>query len=1067
MSVLDKEVSRRQFMLGSVAAGSGIVGLWGAWPWLPGFFHREGVYTYPKRTELWKGVETVLSVCRQCRSDCGNMARVFNGVLLKLDGNPYCPNATEPQLDYATPVEDAIKLRQAHSLCPRGQAGVQTVYDRYRVYFPLKRVGPRGAGRFKTISWRELIDEVVEGGPLFKDVPGEESRHVEGFRDLWQSGKGPNTPVDPKHPDLGPITNQMVVYWGRAEPGQADFLTRFASAFGSVNHIPHVSICELSHHVATRRSFDGGMNMVKPDFLRSEYVILFGISLYHANFPAQTYWRKVATATAEGPLQKLVVVDVAAPNGAKVASEFVKVIPGSDGALAMGMIRHIMENHWYNKAYLSYPTHETAVAAGEPNHSNATWLVVEDPRHPLYRRYLTAKAAGLQRGGNKKHAAAPVVIDATTGKPAIAFKEMTRAANLWPGGALSLAPITVNGVSCRTAFQILWQEAQAKTVSEYAEIAGIPASTVTRLAREFTSHGRKAVTDFYRGAVMHTNGFYNGRAIMTLNFLVGNVDYAGGTAVGGPTPDHMGGYEGAPYQLKKLGGAKPTTVPAGVMISREGSFYEQTSMYEEAVAAGKSPFPAPRPWYPYGFGMWQELFAGMWYQYPYPVKILFQHMADPVYSAPPGMSGEPNNENLAVPRLLKDLNKIPLYITDDIVINETSVYADYIVPDTTYVEAWGLLHSWPAYLTGRSAVRQPVIEPLTAKTPSGEPMCYEQFLIDVAKKLGLPGFGKNAFVEGGDLDTREDFYLKCVANVAWDPSYLKRQGNRLVSAGLIPDASTPLEKKAIERWKPRYGRALTEAQWRKVGYVLARGGKFEDYNVGLEPVQLGKGAAPVLITHRYGSKKLPCHIYDPGSATTHNAVTGELFAGTAKYEEIRFMNGTPYASVDKEEEYPFYLSTYKQPIHTHSRTHSNLWLTELMPDSYADINPMDARRLGLKNGDWVRISSANHTKGVSGPVRILPGVRPGVVTFAHSFGHWHYDSGLWTINGKTYEGDAYLNGRSRFNSVMRLDPSLTDASGWGTCMEDPIGGSACYYDTRVKVEKVPPLPNRLLKQTHV
>ena len=1061
MDLLNKETSRRQFMLGSVAAGSGAVALWGSWPWLPGFFHREGVYAYPKRTELWPGVDVIYSVCRQCRSDCGNAARVFNGVLMKLDGNPYHPQSTEPHLDYATSVDASLKLRQAHSLCPRGNAGVQTVYDRYRVYFPLKRVGPRGSGRFKTIGWDQLINEVVDGGQLFKEVPGEENRSIEGFKDLWKGGDGPNTPVDPKHPDLGPITNQLVVYWGRAEPGQSDFLSRFASAFGSVNSIPHVSICELSHHVATRRSFDGGMNMVKPDFINSEYVMLFGVSLYHANFPAQTYWRKVAYAYAEGPLQKLVVVDVAAPNGVKAASEYVKVIPGSDGALAMGMIRHIVENHWYNAAYLSHPTHEAAVAGGEPNHSNATWLVVEDPKHPLYRQYLTAKAAGLH-SGNGTEESAPVVIDAATDRPAMAFEGKITKASLWPSGPLSLTPVIVNGVSCRTCFQKLWEEAQAKSVAQYAEIVGIPESTVTRLAREFTSHGRKAVIDFYRGAVMHTNGYYTGRAIMTLNFLVGNVDYVGGTIVGGGAADRMGTYAGAPYRLDKWP-SRPRTVAPGVTISREGSFYEGTSMYKEAVAQGKSPFPAPRPWYPLGFGIWQELFAGMWHQYPYPVKILFQHMANPVYSAPPGMSGVPNDENLAVVRLLKDLKKVPLYICDDILHSETSQYADYIIPDSTYVEAWGMLPGFPTYPTSAIGVRQPVIEPLMAKAPNGEPMHFEQFLTDVAKKLGMPGFGKNAFMEGGDLDTREDYYLKMVANIAYDPSLLQRQGNKSVATGPVPDAHSPHETKAIARWKPRYGRALTEPQWAKAGYVLARGGRFEDYDVGYLPP--AEGGAPVFATHQYGQKKLPCHIYDPVSATLHNAVTGELFSGVAKYEEIRFMDGTPYTSVDKTEEYPFMLSTYKQPIHTHSRTFANSWLVELMPESYADINPMDARRLGLKDGDWIRISSATYAKGVSGPIRIMPGVRPGVVTFPHCFGHWRYDSGSWTVDGKTYEGDPALATVSRFNPVMRLDPSLTDASGWGTCMEDPIGGSACYYDTRVKIEKIATPANRLLRET--
>ena len=79
MSWNDTEVSRRMFVVGSVGAASALATLWGSWPWLPGMFHRRGTYVYPMRTELWKGVDVRYSVCRQCRSDCGLEARVYNG----------------------------------------------------------------------------------------------------------------------------------------------------------------------------------------------------------------------------------------------------------------------------------------------------------------------------------------------------------------------------------------------------------------------------------------------------------------------------------------------------------------------------------------------------------------------------------------------------------------------------------------------------------------------------------------------------------------------------------------------------------------------------------------------------------------------------------------------------------------------------------------------------------------------------------------------------------------------------------------------------------------------------
>ncbi|MHB1682074.1 MAG: molybdopterin-dependent oxidoreductase [Bacilli bacterium] len=1045
MTRKDKEVSRRMFVVGSVGAASALATLWGSWPWLPDMFRRRGTYVYPMRTELWKGVDVRYSVCRQCRSDCGIEARIFNGVLMKLDGNPYHPNTTEPQLPYATSVEESLRVDVPHSLCARGQAGRQTVYDRYRVFFPLKRVGPRGAGQWQTIGWDQLIREVTQGGLLFKNVPGEESRYVEGFADLWRQGQGPNTPVDPKHSDLGPVTNQFVLFWGRAEPGQSTFLTRFATSFGSINALPHVGICELNHHVATMQSLDGKIAMLKPDVVNAEYVIWFGANIYNANFPMQTLARKVAEASSDGSLQ-FVLVDPNTPNSAGRAQRHVKIQPGGDAGLILGMIRHIIEQHRYQTAFLSSPSHEAAKKAGELDYTNASWLVIHDVNHPDQGQFLTAAAAGLVPAADSA-AADPVVIDTVAGKPMRATQSVT--GQLWPTGDLSKRPVTVNGIACQTAFQVLYEEAVSHSYAEYAQIAGIPESTIHELATEFTSHGRKAVADFYRGPAMHTNGVYTGRGILTLNFLVGNIDWAGGYITGGKPADFMGAYPGAPYNLGKWPGPKGT-VPAGVPISREKSFYETTSLYQEAVKAGKDPFPTKRPWYPFGYGIWHEIFAGAWTQYPYPVKILLQHEANPAWSSPPGMSGAPD-ESLPWFRMIKDLQKVPLYIVSDILISESSNYADYIVPDTTYLETWGMLPGFPTTPTGTIGVRQPVIEPLTAKTPSGAAMSVEQFLIDVAGALGLPGFGQSAFLEGGSLTRREDYYLKMVANIAYYPDYQAKQGSQLVKIGPVPDASSALERIAGERWQTQYGNALSSAQWRKAAYVLARGGRFEDYDVGYVPDAL----VPTQMTYQYGKEKLPCQIYNATFAMTHNTLTGERFIPVAHWEPIRFFDGTPLAAVDDPKKYPFQLSTYKQPIHSKARTWADKWLVELMPVGYLDMNPLDTQRLGLKDGDWVRVWSATYPKGIKGPIRTMPGVRPGVVSFPQSYGHWHYDAGQWAINGHTYQGDPHLVTPVRLNACMRLDPSLTDAEGWGTCMIDPVGGGADYYSTRVQLEKIP------------
>jgi len=1028
-------ITRRTFLKGLLIGGTALGGLWGNSPWLPRLFSRQGKYIYPDRIESWPGVEVRYSVCRQCRSDCGLSARVFNNVLLKLDGNPYHPNSTEPHLPYGTSPRDAAVTTVPHSLCARGQAGKQTLYDPYRILQPLKRTGPRGSRQFKTISWQQLIDETVNGGYLFKDVPGEESRYVEGFQDLWADGQGRLVPVDPDHPDMGPRTNQLVMYWGRAEGGQNEFIHRFAGAFGSVNAIQHVGICELNHHVATQQSLNGGVAMLKPDVNNAEYIIWFGAGIYTANFPMQTLARKAADASSTGRL-KFVIVDVRAIPAVAHADRFVMVSPTGSGALAMGMIRWIIEHHRYDAGFLANTTAKAANGNGEPDYTNAAYLVIVDPQHKNAFKFARAADLGLGSGD------AFVVLD-DQGQPRV-YDQVAQGA-LWPNGDLVTDPVTVNGVAVRTSFQILYDAAAKYTMADYARLSGVKETVIAELADEFTSHGKKAVADFYRGPAMHPNGVYNCRAIMTLNFLIGNVDWQGGYMAGGGAADYMGSSPGSPYNLNKWPN-QPAKVPNGVIISREKTAYEKTSYYKEAVGAGRSPFPAKRPWFPFGFGIWPEMFAGMWDQYPYPVKILYQHMGNPAYSMP-AMGGAPD-ESLPWFRLIKDLRKVPLFITDDIILSESAAYADYIVPDGTYLEAWGVLPGFPTTPTAVTGVRQPVVEPLTGRLSEGRVMCFETYLIDVAKRLGMPGFGDNAFAEGGALNTREDFYLKMVANVAYDAAHYLAPDSlgRPAKQGPVPDGSAQ-DMNSVSRWQKSYDSALRPDQWPKVAYVVARGGRFEDYGMAYV------GPRPGWLTHRYGNDKNHLQIYNEVLATTHNAVSGALFHGTAQYAEGTTMKGRPIREIDKSAEYPFMLSTYKLPIHTHSRTFADAWLRELLPECFIEMNDFDAARLGIRDGDNVRVSSASYTRGIVGRVRVMPGVAPGVVTFTNSFGHWLYGAGRWEIDGQTHAGDAERAAPVRLNALMRLDPDLQDASGWTTTLEDPVGGGACYFHTPVKVEK--------------
>ena len=74
-------------------------------------------------------------------------------------------------------------------------------------------------------------------------------------------------------------------------------------------------------------------------------------------------------------------------------------------------------------------------------------------------------------------------------------------------------------------FKLLSERVGERTLEEYAADAGIEPAVVEEVAREFTSHGKRACVMSYRGPAMHANGFDAVRAVGYLNFLIGNHDW--------------------------------------------------------------------------------------------------------------------------------------------------------------------------------------------------------------------------------------------------------------------------------------------------------------------------------------------------------------------------------------------------------------------------------------------------------------------------------------------------------------------------------------------------------------
>lgn len=1075
-NMLESQISRRNFLAGGAMLGAAAI-VPGALAATANSGSPEGRILHSKRPDepydLNIPENTIYSSCLQCNTGCGIKCKIQDGVIAKIDGNPYNPWTMVPHLSYATGVVDAQPVDGA--ICPKGHAGIQTAYDPYRLRKVLKRAGKRGENKWITVPFQQAIKEISDGGTLFSSVPGEEKRQVEGLRAMmtitdpelakamesdvkaiWdekdkekkkalvQAFKTKHAAhldklIDPDHPDMGPKNNQTVVAWGRLKDGRGDMYKRFAAALGTTNAHGHTTVCQGSLYFtckAISEQYEGGKftNGQKfywqADTENSRFILFVGSNLFEANYGPPNRTARLTKNLVSGET-KVAVVD---PRFSKIASKawkWLPIKPGTDAALAMAITRWIIEQKRFDAKFLACANKAAAKAAGEDSWCNATWLVALKDGKPgkLVRAAdvmidgKPLREAEKRKTKDGKEFEEKFLVAMVNGQPVAVDpndESSPVVADLLVDAQLA------NGTAVKSGLQLLLEAANERTIAEWAEIAGVKESDIVDVARELTSYGKRAAVDIHRGPAQHTNGFYNVLAWMSINMLLGNFDAKGGMIVAS-TWDTKG--KGKLFDLA----AHPGKINAfGISSIRHGVDYEKTTLFAN--------YPANRNWYPLSSDIYEEIVPSIGDAYPYPVKALFLYMGAPTYSLP---AGHTNIE------ILCDTNKLPLFVCNDILIGSTSMYADYIFPDTSYLERWEFQGSHPNMPNKVQPVRQPVMAPVPEECAvfgQKMPMSLEAMALGFAEALHLPGFGPDGFGPKLALQHPDDLFLRGVANLAFGE---KPDGSQnvpdadAVEMGIFIKARQHLPASVFdqERWKTIVG----DAMWAKVVYVLNRGGRFEDYEKGYK----GERAA-----HPYAAL---LNMYQEKTSSTIHAGTGKHNKGHACYIPIMDFGGKEPTELSKG--YDLTLITHRVITQTKSRTIASPWLSAIMPENGVLLNAADAARLGLSNGQSVKVVSATNPSGewpigngerrsMVGNVVVTQTIRPGVVSFALGFGHWATGAADVTIDGHLIKGEARRAQGVHANAAMWTDPVLKN-----TCMFDPVGGSVSFYDTHVNLVK--------------
>ncbi len=461
----------------------------------------RGEHKYPHNNPE----NTIYTTCLQCHTSCSLRCKVVDGVLVKIDGSPICAQTRIRNLPYAG---DLAKAALAEGkICPKGQSGIETLYDPHRIIKVLKRKPgtPRGGGQWVTIDFNAAINEIVEGGDLFREG------HVQGLKEIYvlrdrsiakamsedvkkirnksmtveefksKHSDQMNTLIDPDHPDLGPKNNQFVFLAGRIQHGRAELMRWFTSdGIGSLNFFEHTTICEQSHHIAYKEAtnnwqngnWTGGKDHMKPDFGSARFVIFFGTGFSDANFGPPLLSQLVAEGLANEDL-KIAVLDPRLSRSAGKAHWWIPIKPGSDGAFAMGMARWIIDNGRIDRRFLENANQAAAKADHETAWSTASYLVKIEGDRPT--RYLRADEVGV---GKK------VEFVVSRGGTFIAVDPNDK--DHVVEGDLE-AKLEKDGIVARTAYELFRDRVGEKTLAQYAEICGVSQDTIADMAKQFTS----------------------------------------------------------------------------------------------------------------------------------------------------------------------------------------------------------------------------------------------------------------------------------------------------------------------------------------------------------------------------------------------------------------------------------------------------------------------------------------------------------------------------------------------------------------------------------------------------
>ncbi len=414
--------------------------------------------------------ERIPCYCALCVSRCGAVAVVENGRFVALEPDPSHPTGK--------------------ALCAKGRAAPELVYHAERLLYPLRRTRPKGDPDpgWQRISWDEALDETAHRLRRLAATHGPES--------VVFSVVSPST---------------------SASSDSQVWIERLRNAFGSPNFCVAMELCGWGRYFATAYTFGAGVpGNYMPDLDRAGCILFWG---YNPNLARIAHG--VATTSALKRGARLIVVDPRRTGPANKADLWLRVRPGTDAALALGIAGVMIQRGWYDDNFIR-------------DWTNGPLLVRTDTGRLLRESDLWAGGSPQRYVAWHAAQASPVMYDPASGRD--------------EGGNADLAlfgafPVqTVDGpVTCRPAFDLAAENCRQYPPARVAALCGVDATQVESAA-QMLWEARPVAYYAWSGVEMQTNATQIARAIAQLYTLTGSLDAPGGNVLfaAAPTANVLG-----------------------------------------------------------------------------------------------------------------------------------------------------------------------------------------------------------------------------------------------------------------------------------------------------------------------------------------------------------------------------------------------------------------------------------------------------------------------------------------------------------------------------------------------